>query len=105
MNAISRQMADIFQAIDGLPQGVLVDALIPRPAEMSIGEGSKAKSTCGHVATGEFLPENIGVVCDWDKLKAVMVGIPDNDVLPAWYPNWKDPEGNEVDGPPGQTKA
>jgi N-dimethylarginine dimethylaminohydrolase len=53
------------------------------------------------------LPKKVNVVADWDDMKSVIVGRSENDVLPAWYPSFTDPDGNEVDGPEtaGETKA
>jgi glycine amidinotransferase len=62
----------------------------------------------GQVADGSVLPEKLEVWREWDPLRAVLVGLADNDVLPAWYPSWTDdPCGNEVAGPrtAGMTKA
>ena len=49
----------------------------------------------------------INVVHDWDTLKVVMVGRPDNDIIPRWYPTFDGKDHNEVDDPDavGKTKA
>jgi glycine amidinotransferase len=56
-------------------------------------------SSVGIPMTSDNAPAQIGVWRDWDTLKAVVIGCPDNDVLPAWYPSFDDPDGNEVAGP------
>lgn len=58
-------------------------------------------------ATSDSLPHRINVPHHCTALKAVIVGRSDNDVLPAWYPSFMDPDGNEVAGPDtaGMTKA
>jgi glycine amidinotransferase len=49
-------------------------------------------------------PARVHVASDFDRLRAVVVGRLDNDVLPVWYPNFEGLDGNEVLGPPGMTK-
>jgi N-dimethylarginine dimethylaminohydrolase len=49
----------------------------------------------------------VRVNCDYDRLRAVVVGRGDNDVIPEWYPTFNPDESNEVDDPnaTGKTKA
>ncbi len=57
-------------------------------------------------ADARRLPDKVMVTNGWSRLRAVVVGRLDNDVLPAWYPSFTDPDGNEVAGPEtaGRTK-
>jgi N-dimethylarginine dimethylaminohydrolase len=65
----------------------------PRPSIADSGEHSEA----GITAFASNAPDRVFVPNDWAPLKAVLVGIPDNDVLPKWYPNKDNADGNELD--------
>ncbi len=70
-------------------------------------DDNPSSSHVGLIADGVQLPEAICVPTGYGRLRSVLVGIPDNDVLPRWYPMFDNSEGNEVGGPEtaGLTKA
>jgi len=79
---------------------------IAKKAALSIDVVEEPTLSIEISATSE-LPKKVNVTADWDDLKSVVVGVSNNDVLPAWYPSFTDPDGNEVAGPDttGETKA
>lgn len=90
---------DDMSGAESPPEGD--DPTVPAPAvaQMSDPELLYAQPPPADARAGDGLPEKIGVFRDWDRLRAVVVGRLDNDVLPAWYPSFDDPDGNEVAGP------
>jgi N-dimethylarginine dimethylaminohydrolase len=99
------ELEELFdpEALQYAEEGVRVDVFLnPQGGAFATGE---PKSPTGILADGKKLPDKIKVVHTLGKLRAVLLGVCDNDVLPAWYPTPDGSMGNEVDGPPGQTKA
>lgn len=90
----------------GSIEGTSIDILMP-PDAAGFSQEIVPSSHVGLVANGDVLPEKIEKRVAWDRARAVLVGIPDHDVLPEWYPMWDSELGNEVGGPEtaGQTKA
>lgn len=76
-------------------------------ASLSLEMDPLPVSFSGQTANGLTSPGFVGVENPFITLRAVLLGIPDHDVLPPWYPDWQDRLGNEVAGPStaGQTKA
>lgn len=85
-----RQKAKAALAVD-------VQSVTPEPPASDVDTVTKSDNS---------LPEVVGVLSDWDDMKAVVVGRSDNDVIPEWYPSFKPGDSNEVDDPSaaGKTK-